>query len=154
MNIRRGICRLAIIAVVGAAPALAAGFGDAHQELAAARGATAGYHDVATAVADGYVDIGLYVPGMGHHYLNPDLLGDGFDPAAPELLVYANAASGGLRLVAVEYAVVITDAQPPSGFTGSADHWHADPAGLWTLHAWVWLHNPDGTFAAFNPRLD
>ena len=24
---------------------------------------------------------------------------------------------------------------------------------LWTLHAWVYEYNPDGVFAAFNPRV-
>ena len=152
IHTRRLVAILAGAFVAGSASA--GGFGDTHRELAAARAATAAFHDVDAALAAGYVDIGFFVPGMGHHYLNPDLLADGFDPARPELLVYGDTPGGGRRLVAVEYGVVRVDDQPPAGFSGEADHWHADPSGLWTLHAWVWLHNPDGTFAAFNPRLD
>jgi hypothetical protein len=25
--------------------------------------------------------------------------------------------------------------------------------GLWTLHAWVFEHSPDGVFAGYNPRV-
>jgi hypothetical protein len=39
------------------------------RELARARRATAKYHDVANAVAAGYVDANLYTPGEGFHYV-------------------------------------------------------------------------------------
>lgn len=60
-----------------------------------------------------------------------------FDPAKPELLVYADFGNGQLRLVALEYAVPLALSEnAPEGFTGDDDHWHRNETfGLWTLHA-------------------
>ncbi|MBD3653614.1 hypothetical protein [Kangiella sp.] len=127
------------------------------EELSLAREATAKYHDVNVAMADGYVDLGAYVPMMGHHFMNFAYLDDTFEIDKPELLVYANSeADGKLRLVAVEYAIPLPlSAEAPEGFTGDEDHWHANhEIGLWTLHAWVWLHNKDGMFNATNSRVE
>src|SRR5215471_21301595 len=41
-----------------------------HKELAQARRATAKYFNVEQAVADGYVNINLHLPGEGIHYVN------------------------------------------------------------------------------------
>lgn len=125
------------------------------RELNRARRATARYHNINNAIADGYVDINVYVPNMGYHYLKPEILDATFDPARPELLVYADFGNGRLRLVAVEYAVPTSLSDtPPEGFTGDDDHWHRnDEFGLWTLHAWIWYRNPDGVFADLNPRV-
>jgi len=54
-----------------------------HQEVAAARAATAKYHDIAQAEADGYIDFGLYEPGEGFHWVNLSLIDTQFDPAHP-----------------------------------------------------------------------
>jgi hypothetical protein len=126
------------------------------KELASVRAATAKYHDINQAIADGYADINLYVPHMGWHYLNSGLLDGTFDPEKPELLVYANSPSGGLQLVAVEYAVPLSLSQdPPEGFTGDQDVWDVNTEfQLWTLHCWVWYNNPDGIFAEYNPRVE
>jgi hypothetical protein len=125
-------------------------------ELARVRAATAKYHDVNTAIADGYADINLYVPQMGWHYLSAGLLDANFDMEKPELLVYANLPGGGLQLVAVEYAVPLSLSQnAPEGFTGDEDVWDVNTDfQLWTLHCWVWYNNPDGVFAEFNPRVE
>jgi hypothetical protein len=124
-------------------------------ELNRARQATARYHNINHAIADGYIDINVFIPQMGYHYLKPEILDTDFDPAKPELLVYADFGNGHLRLVAVEYAVPIALSETaPEGFTGTGDHWHRNETfGLWTLHAWIWHHNPDGMFADFNPRV-
>ena len=129
--------------------------GGLQSELASARRATARYHNLSHAVADGYVDIDVFVPGQGFHYLNPSLLDDTFEADKPELLVYAADPSGRLRLVAVEYAVPVDlVSEAPAGFEGDDDHWHVNEAfGLWTLHTWVWLENPNGMFAEFSPRV-
>ncbi|MFO7524046.1 MAG: hypothetical protein R6W68_01200 [Ignavibacteriaceae bacterium] len=126
-----------------------------NQELALARSSTAKYHNINKALADGYIDIGLYIPNMGWHYMDTTLVDENFEIDKPELLVYAEKPNGGLRLVAVEYAVPLAlSSNPPEGFTGDDDVWHENiGAGLWTLHAWVWLHNPDGVFADFNPNV-
>jgi len=125
-------------------------------ELEAVRQATARYLDVDQAVADGYVDIGVFFPNMGWHYLKEGLLDDRFDATAPELLVYADDPCGGKRrLVAVEYAIPLAlSKRAPAGFTGPADVWTVNTTfGLWTLHAWVFEYNPDGVFAGYNPRV-
>ena len=87
-------------------------------QLAAARAATARYHRIEAALADGFVDINLFVPGMGWHFINSGRVNATFDPAEPELLVYTREKNGRMRLVAVEYAVptALTATPPrPSG---------------------------------------
>ena len=125
-------------------------------QLDQVRDATAKYFDVDAAVKAGYVDIGLFVPHMGWHYMKESLVDGKFDPARPELLVYADDPCGGKRkLVAVEYAVPLAASKrAPVGFFGVADEWDANQAfQLWTLHAWVHEFNPDGVFAPLNPRV-
>lgn len=125
-------------------------------ELHEARQASAAFHDVDRAIEAGYADIGVFYANMGWHYLKNDALDEHFDPSEPELLVYADDPYGGKRrLVAVEYAIPLDkSAQAPSGFTGSADAWSVNSTfQLWTLHVWLWEHNPQGLFASHNPRL-
>jgi hypothetical protein len=123
------------------------------RELARARRATARFHDVANAVAAGYVDANLYTPGEGFHYVKESLIDTTFDPAKPEVLLYANCGDDGLRLVAVEY-LSPDSAPPPGGFTGDADVWELEPPfPVWVVNAWIWLHNPDGLFTFANPRV-
>ncbi len=45
-----------------------------------------------------------------------------------------------------------TTSPPWNGNPGGAPLvlWHPD---LWALHTWIWLWNPDGVFAAFNPNV-
>ena len=106
---------------------------------------------MANALADGYADINVVMPRMGHHFLKQSQLDATFDPERPEILVYAPNGSG-FRLVAVEYAVPIAlSATPPAGFQGDADVWDRNETfGLWTLHAWIYEPNPDGVFEPFN----
>ena len=125
-------------------------------QLDQTRTAAAKYLDVDAAVAAGYVDIGLFVPNMGWHYMKESLVDEKFDWTRPELLVYADDPCGGKRkLVAVEYAVPLAlSKKAPFGFVGKADEWDANQAfQLWTLHAWVYEFNPDGVFAPFNKRI-
>lgn len=124
------------------------------RELARARRATAKYHDVENALADGYVDGNLYTSGEGYHYINPLLVDGHFDLEQPEVLLYAaRPGEDGLKLVAVEY--VSPDTFPvPEGFTGDDDVWESEPPfPIWVLNAWIWLDNPDGVFAFLNPRI-
>ncbi len=125
-------------------------------QLDQVRDATARFIDVDKAVAEGYADIGLFVPDMGWHYMKEKLVDERFDPTRPELLVYADDPCGGKRkLVAVEYAVPLAlSKRAPSGFIGRADEWDANQQfQLWTLHAWLFEYNQDGVFAPFNPRV-
>jgi hypothetical protein len=125
-------------------------------QLDRVRDATARFIDISQAEAEGYVDIGLFVPHMGWHYMKEKFVDATFDAANPELLVYADDPCGGKRrLVAVEYAVPLAmSKQPPAGFFGHADAWDANQTfQLWTLHAWLFEYNANGVFAGFNPRV-
>jgi hypothetical protein len=148
---------------------------DEHSLTAAAKAATARFHDLAAANAAGWNVVvkdkfGLScidnqpVGGMGIHYANPSLLSDAvLDPTNPEALVYAPNADGQPKLAALEY-IVFADAWTKAG--------HTDPPSLfgqqfllvpdgnrfgipafWALHAWVWHPNPSGMFQAWNPRV-
>jgi hypothetical protein len=79
----------------------------------------------ADALAAGYIQVTPYVPGIGAHYLNLDLLQDGtFDPAAPEMLLY-NGNSPSSALVGLSYGWL--GDEPPEGFVGPNDQWHVHP---------------------------
>ena len=123
-------------------------------ELQLAKMSTARYNNIENAIADGYVDINVVVPHMGHHYMNANYLNASFEIDKPEILVYSpNPASGHMQLVAVEYAIPNTEPQPV-GFTGNYDVWDNNTGfGLWLLHAWVWEYNPDGVFTPMNPNV-
>ena len=123
-------------------------------ELQQARAATTRYRDINNALSDGYEDISVVVPQMGHHYMNMDYLQDGkFDPTKPEILVYNKNEDETFDLVAVEYALDI-NLPRPEGFTGDGDVWDENTGfGLWLLHAWVWRYNPNGVFNPLNPDV-
>jgi hypothetical protein len=142
-------------AAIAGAPAAA------QKDLAAARAATARYHDVARAAADGYQPMGdcVAIPGaaMGVHYVSMPLIADpALDPARPEVLVYEPQANGAMKLVAVEYMIpkaMWDPANPgkrPAMFGGVA--FEDGPMDTYALHAWVWRANPQGVFVAFNSK--
>jgi hypothetical protein len=141
--------------------------GRVNLELAELKQATAKYHRVAAAEADGYM---LASPceespdgGMGHHYLNPSLLGPEIDPLRPEILLYAPVGNS-LRLVGVEYFKVdadqnlATDGDRPSLFGRGFDGpmlGHAPGMPIhYDLHVWIWKANPAGVLEMWNPALD
>ncbi len=143
---------------------------DVNKGLAQVRRATAEYHKVSNALADGYqpAEHCVAVPGvggMGYHYVNPALIGDpSIDPSKPEVLLYAPKPNGVLKLVAVEYLAVdadqdlSTDEDRPDlfgvAFNGPmAGHEPGMPVH-YDLHAWVWQANPAGLFADFNPKVN
>ena len=154
-----------------ATPAAAA---ECHPGLARVKHATAGYHHVAVAEKAGYarlVDIDgvacIDMPGMGAmgiHYASGSLVGDGkINPLTPEAVVYEPGRAGRLRLVAVEYVVLQqawdADHRHPPALFGHRFDFTASPnryglPAFYSLHAWVWKHNPAGTFAMWNPRVN
>jgi hypothetical protein len=169
MNLRR-----ALIAVVIVAPVLAiatfASAGD-RPDLEGAVPATAGFHDIDSAVAAGY---NFRLPdlsgktcidqpgqgGMGVHMVNTSLLDSTLDPQHPEALVYEPTENGKLKLAAVEY-VIFASAWPsvsaPTLFGRDFDfvpspNRYGLPA-FWALHAWIWKPNTSGLFYAWNPRI-
>jgi hypothetical protein len=152
------------------ASAIAMAMHDDAAALAEVRAATARYHQVETALADGYVStpVCAALPGgagaMGIHYVNPMLRHDAtFDPTRPELLLYEPQKNGKLRLVAVEYVITrsLWDAAHPGTIPTYLGHpffqsfgpaAHGEP-DHYELHVWLWRHNPDGVFAQWNPMV-
>ena len=145
-----------------------------NHELAQLRRVTARYHRVEEAIVAGY-ELG-WVNGsgvriitgcvshptagaMGFHYFNQQLVADNaIDPLAPEVLVYAPAQEGGLKLVAVEWVVRGPNTNPSGVPTapsvlGMEMHILVPAVGFWLMHAWVWKHNPAGMFADWNPEV-
>ena len=96
---------------------------------------------------------------MGYHYFHPQLVADNaVDPLEPEVLVYAPAADGGLRLAAVEWVVRGPNTNPPGvssppSVLGMPMHILVPAVGFYLKHAWVWMNNPAGMFADWNPEV-
>jgi hypothetical protein len=141
-------------------------------ELAQVRRATARFHNLDAARQAGY-DLG-WVNGsgeriitgcvahptagaMGYHYFNEELMADlTVDLLQPEVLVYAPAPQGQLRLVAVEWVVRGEKSNPPGVseapvVLGMPMHILVPQVGFYIMHAWVWKPNPAGMFADWNP---
>ncbi len=174
---KRTILVLTVVAVMATAMALAIPAfaapadtdADVQKGLAQVRQATAKYHDVEEALADGYLATHTCVEvpglgGMGYHYVKPALVGDpSVNPLEPELLLYAPSGNGQLKLVGVEYFVVdadqdlSTDEDRPSlfgvPFDGPMPGHEPEMPVHYDLHAWVWQANPIGIFAPFNPNV-
>ncbi|MCR9288750.1 MAG: hypothetical protein NXI23_15345 [Bacteroidetes bacterium] len=127
-------------------------------EIEQARAATANYLDFDVAWSEGRIDASGYVPNMGHHYLNPQLADETFELLKPEFILYVPDEEGNMQMVAIEYGIVPSDPEnpgnPPEGYTGDEDEWHFNEMiGMWTLHVWLQLENPDGIFAAHNTAI-
>jgi hypothetical protein len=103
------------------------------------------------------------VGAMGVHYVNGGLVGTtAVDPRKPEALVYEPGSNGQMRLVAVEYVTFKAqwDATHKSRPKLFGQTFMLTPDGnrfglpaFYSLHAWIWKHNPDGTFAMWNPTV-
>jgi hypothetical protein len=151
-----------------------------NQILAEIRRATAKYHNLDAADADGYVldphcvehpDFG----GMGHHAANMSrIIGvDKVIPSEPGVLVYEPMKNGKYKLVAVEFLIIAEpwDAMNPGppmlGEVEFDDHREmtvdefgnpvnakgGPPFPHYQLHVWVWKNNPKGMYAPYNPNV-
>jgi hypothetical protein len=125
-----------------------------NQALARLRAATARYHDLAAAEADGFVKVTDCESGeVGIVYVKPDRIDATLDPSAPEGLLYEPAATGRPRLAGVELVLPYGYGGPePPTFFGH-EFQPEDEFGVWGLHVWVWRHNPAGLFAYGNPNV-
>jgi hypothetical protein len=137
------------------------------QLIARAKAATAKYHNVDVAVADGYVPDGFgcisdpTAGAMGVHYINLEIDADPtIDLEKPELLLYEPDKHGKLKLVGVEYEVFQADwwnagnTEPPSLFGEEFEPMifpGLDP--LFGLHVWLWRHNPTGMIQPWNTKV-
>ena len=127
-------------------------------EIEQVKAATINYVDINVAMNEGRIDVSGYVPNMGHHYLRPQLADGNFELLQPEFILYAPDENNIMQMVAIEYGIVPDDpnnpGNPPEGFTGSEDVWHFNEMiGMWTLHVWTILDNPEGIFAAHNKAM-
>jgi hypothetical protein len=128
--------------------------------IATLRQATARYHDLDKAIADGFVFLhGCEVrPGegpVGIVYIHFGRLLDGvIDPALPDGLIYEPRRNDKPKLVGVELAVpyALWSGPTPPEFLGHAFQTE-DEFGVWGLHAWVWSDNPEGMYEESNPRV-
>jgi len=140
------------------------------RDLAKVRQATAKYHDVNAALADGFVPTPNCVAspdgGMGIHYVNPPRLMDSeVNILEPEILLYVESGNG-LKLLGVEYwfsigppDTPIPNPAPPAPIIfgmpleGPMPAHEPGQPPHYDLHAWVWKANPSGIFAPFNPNV-
>ena len=91
---------------------------------------------------------------MGFHYANTSLIDATVDAVQPEALLYEPQRDGSLRFVGVEYIVPRTawsGAEPPVLYGQTFPYIEA--FDVYGLHVWVGTSNPDGVFAAWNPRV-
>jgi hypothetical protein len=178
LRLRIPLVVLSLVAAAVAIPSIVglASGGDDHSLTAVAANATARFHDLDAAKAAGYdalvTDVhGLTciadpngAGGMGVHYANLSLLGDGgaIDPTKPEALVYAPNADGQPKLAALEYILFASEwsgglNDPPTLF-GQQFFYTPEPNryglhAFWALHVWIWQPNSAGLFQPWNPRV-
>lgn len=167
-----GIAMLLVVIVAGIAYA-ATGVTDpvVLKDLAQVRQATAKYHDVNVALAEGFIRTPHCIEepglgGMGMHFINPARLMDtAINILEPEILLYIETEDG-MKLLGVEYwfSIGAPDTPIPNPAPASPTifgrlldgpmlaHEPGQPPH-YDLHAWVWTANPSGIFAPFNPNV-
>ena len=177
MKINKAVLAALVGAAVGlVAVGVAAAGSGGRTDIGVAMKATAQFHAVAVAEKHHYgllrdakgiacIDMtGMPEMGaMGIHYANGALVKDpAINAGTPEALVYQPLAHGKLQLVAVEYVVLkaawdAKHSSPPSLF---GQKFNFTPAGnrfglpaYYSLHAWLWKHNPSGEFSMWNPTV-
>jgi hypothetical protein len=146
-------------------------------QLTVSRGAALTYPTVADAEKAGYGMVTPFVPLIGAHYINFNLVDGTFDPAMPEMLLY-DGVKPESKIVGLSYFVA-SPTGAPDGFAGPNDHWHqhiglcikdgvvvggesltdaqctkrgGNKVGLrdmWMVHAWVvpGWESPQGVFS-------
>lgn len=133
---------------------------DAVRALTTMAQATARYHDLEAAEADGFEFLhGCEIRGdegpVGIVYIHFGRLVDGvIDPATPDGLIYEPRTNGKPKLIGVEFATPFalwSNQQPPT-FLGRPFQ-PEDEFGVWGLHVWLWSVNPEGLFAESNPLV-
>ena len=149
-------------------PSLAAGAAVTEGALIAqVRRATARFHRIEVAFAEGYVQGSpcevTAAGGMGAHFRKNALIDGVIDPEHPEILQYEPQKNGEWRLVGIEFLVVAaawdaTHSGPPT-FAGQVFDDRRAPGSAgppfpnYGLHVWVWQNNPNGLFAPWNPTV-
>jgi len=152
------------------------------KDIAAARVATAKYAtNLAKAQADGYQILTMEVPGMGFHFVNPNI--SGFDIRKPPILVYEHTGANRWQLGALEWVFTSvpktpplpnatfgsfpagchykdgtfvpepTQADCPTTAPGTGAAFFFFHPKLITMHFWIWYPNPAGLFSSTNPLV-
>jgi hypothetical protein len=85
--------------------------------------AAAALPTVADAEAAGYRRVTPYVPCIAAHYMKSSALGNPFDPAEPEIVLY-DGTEPGSQIVGLSYLAFAEPDEPPEGFPGDNDPWH------------------------------
>ncbi|GIL38096.1 hypothetical protein [Roseiterribacter gracilis] len=132
---------------------------EVQRDLARARAATARFKDVQASLDAGYqpTDVCVSHPAhgaMGFHYKKPSLRDAIVDEEQPEILLYARAPNGALKLTGVEYVVPLdawTQPTPPVAFGQTMRR--EETLQIWYLHVWLWENNSAGIFSDWNPAL-
>ena len=121
------------------------------------------------AEANGWTQLAPWIPGQGTHHVDDSYgIPSQFDPTRPTMLMFDNDSQR--SLTGMVY-LVASGSEPPEGWPGNNDHWHAhhklcfrnggvigdnisdedcaaaggvqvDTSGIWLLH--VWLPTYDG----------
>jgi hypothetical protein len=140
-------------------------------QLAQLRQATAAYHDIYVARADGF-ELGINslikqcvahptLGAMGYHYSRQDRFNDPtIKELEPEVLVYHTAEDGSLKLGAVEWVVPKVawenehgPGAPPPVVYGTALTVINPMLNWYVAHAWIWKPNPKGILMDWNPKV-
>ncbi len=155
---------------IGVAVAQAGAAAPTSAQRTVIREATKQFKDVDVAIAAGYIPTEDCVAlpdgsgGMGYHFVNPQLIGDGrVDPTLPEILVYQKDRAGKFKLGAVEYFVADADQDPSTDddrptlmghpFEGPMEGHEAGMPVHYDLHVWLYRNNPAGELASWNPDV-
>lgn len=134
------------------------------------RVATARFRDLRVAMGEGWAPATPCVSGpdagaMGVHFNQPSRIADGTVSAdAPQFLIYEPMADGAMRLVGVEFLVLVSDwenknGKVPAVLDGNLMNLVSMPNryGLppfYEMHVWAWEDNPKGSFADWNTRVN
>ena len=101
------------------------------------------HRDVNAACAAGFISDRIQTANMGSHFYKPDWINDGFDPARPEILLYARAddqlpagpvgqcrdgvwTGEPMKLVGTSFVIPpsVIGVEHPETFAGPLDNWH------------------------------
>jgi hypothetical protein len=134
---------------------------EVRQAYLAVRAATAAFHNIDSATAQGYpATVAQCLSdsthgGMGFHHVNRRYLSKELDVARPQILLYERDDNGKYVLNGVEFIVPYRlwpkDSIPPRIMGRNLVR--SEPLQLWYMHMWVWKPNPAGLFADWNPRV-
>ena len=156
--------------------------GELVRQLDTVRESTEKYQDFEVALSDGFTPSIDQTPNMGAHFVHRGRENDGvFDPSKPDFLLYIRDEVTKWKLAGTGFLQPrhLVGEDHPEAFVGPLDNWHThyslcshfrgpfsateedcrDLGGLWAdsfgwmIHAYVWVDNPMGVFAMWNPNL-